>query len=86
MTLCVTVDALIKAASDSHDNYERLNNGDGVSDSRQAARGTKEGTEMAGELSTSWSGLRLMRANILNLCQQETHGPSPGLSPDALCS
>ena len=86
MTLCVTVDALIKAASDSHDNYERLKNGDGVSDSRQAARGTKEGTEMAGKLSTSWSGLRLMRANILYLCQQETHGPSPGLSPDALCS
>ena len=49
MTLCVTVDALIKAESDSHDNYERLKNGDGVSDSRQAARGTKEGTEMAGK-------------------------------------
>ena len=59
MTLCVTFDALIKAASESHDNYERLNNGDGVSDSRQAAGGTKEGTEMAGEQQrsrTSWSG------------------------------
>ena len=61
MTLCVTVDALIKAVSDSHDNYEGLKNGDGASEPRQAAAGTKEGTGMAGELSTSWSGLRLMR-------------------------
>ena len=58
MTLCVTFDALIKAVSDARDNYERVNNGDGASESRRGG-GTKEGTEMAGEQqrsSTSWSG------------------------------
>lgn len=34
MTLCVTFDALIKAVSDAHDNYERVDNGDGASESR----------------------------------------------------
>ena len=89
VTLCVTFDALIKAASESHDNYERLNNGDGVSESRQAAGGTKEGTQMAGEqhilvwLETD----EIKYADFVHYsCQQETHGPSPGLSPDALCS
>ena len=91
MTLCVTFDALIKAESDGLDNYERANNGDGACESRHRGGGTKEGTQMAGELSIEHPGLALQRDDgifrtlcIIFVSTQETltRAPSPGLPPE----
>ena len=93
MTLCVTFDALIKAVSDALDNYERANNGDGACESRHRGGGTKEGTQMAGELSIEHPGLALQRDDgifrtlcIIFVSTQETltRAPSPGAS--CICS
>ena len=93
MTLCVTFDALIKAESDGLDNYERANNGDRASESRHRGGGTKEGTQMAGELSTaSWSGFtcdddkifRILCIIFVSTQETLTRAPSPGAS--CICS